>query len=154
ETVPDNNEISTYVTVIKEGISVLLVDKLRFPEPQRICDALSEYRSIRVYPVWHASDTPAIEDLLQLDKRHYDVIILCDLSAQRWRHLDPERQEKGDGSLLVDIAKQVKERGAGLLVTGGYESLSNSDWQGTPLADVLPVDMDAPGQVDAEIQME
>src|SRR6266478_147931 len=154
EMVPDNNEISTYVTVIKEGISVLLVDKLRFPEPQRIWDALSEYRSIRVYPVWHASDTPAREDLLQLDKRHYDVIILGDLSAQRLRHLDPQRPETGDGSLLAEIAKQVKERGAGLLVTGGYESLSNSDWQGTPLADVLPVEVDTPGQVDAEIQME
>jgi uncharacterized membrane protein len=154
ETVPDNNEISTYVTVIKEGISVLLVDKLRFPEPQRICDALSEYRSIRVFPVWHASDTPAHEDLLQVDKRHYDVIILGDLSARRLRDLDPQRPETGNGSLLAEIAKQVKERGAGLLVTGGYESLSNSDWQGTPLADVLPVELDAPGQVDAEIQME
>src|SRR5262249_9540369 len=119
-----------------------------------IYDALSEYRSIRVYPIWHASDTPAKEDLLQIDKRHYDVIILGDLSARRLRQLDPERPETGDGSLLSLIAKQVKERGAGLLVMGGYESLGNSDWQGTPIADVLPVEVDSPGQVEAEIQME
>jgi len=154
EMVADNNEISTFVTVIKEGISVLLVDKLRFPEPQRIWDALSDYRSIRVYPVWHASDTPAKEDLLQLDKRHYDVIILGDLSIRRLQHLDPNRPETGEGSLVAEIAKQVKDRGAGLLVTGGYESLANSDWPGTLLADILPVELDASGHVDAEIQME
>ena len=34
ETTVVNNEISTYVTVTKEGVSVLFVDKLRFPEPQ------------------------------------------------------------------------------------------------------------------------
>jgi uncharacterized membrane protein len=154
EMVADNNEISTYVTVIKEGISVLLVDKLRSPEPQRICDALKEYRSIRLYPAWHVSDTPAKEDLLQLDKRHYDVIILGDLSVRRLRHLDPLRPETGEGSLLGEIAKQVKERGAGLMVIGGYESFGNSDWQGTPLADILPVEVDTPGQVESEIQME
>jgi uncharacterized membrane protein len=154
EMVADNNEISTFVTVIKEGISVLLVDKLRFPEPQRICDALSAYRSIRLYPVWHVSDTPAKDDLLQLDKRHYDVIILGDLSALQLQHLDPNRPDTGQGSLLAEIAKQVKERGAGLLLTGGNESLANSDWQGTPLADILPIEFEAPGHVDAEIQME
>ena len=36
-----NNEVSTYVSVTKEGISVLLVDQPRYPEPQLICDALA-----------------------------------------------------------------------------------------------------------------
>src|SRR5438445_3586706 len=154
EMVAENNEISTYVTVIKEGISVLVVDKLRFPEPQRICDALAQYRGIHVYPAWHASDTPASEDLLQLDKRHYDVIILGDLSAKRLRDLDPQRPEAGKGSLVDELARQVKERGAGLLMMGGNETFGNSDWQGTPLADVLPVELDVPGQTDVEIQLE
>jgi uncharacterized membrane protein len=154
EMVAENNEISTYVTVIKEGISVLLVDKLRFIEPQRIWDALTQYRGIRVYPAWHASDTPAGEDLLQLDKRHYDVIILGDLSAKRLRDLDPQRPETGKDSLVALLAQQVKERGAGLLMMGGNETFANSDWQGTPLADVLPVEFDVSGQVDAEIQVE
>jgi uncharacterized membrane protein len=154
EMVAENNEISTYVTVIKEGISVLIVDKLRFPEPQRICDALAQYRGIRVYPAWHASDAPAGEDLLQLDKRHYDVIILGDLSARRLRDLDPQRPEAGKDSLIAKLAEQVKERGAGLLMMGGNETFGNSDWQGTPLADVLPVEIDVPGQTDTEIQME
>src|SRR5207245_10293251 len=95
----------------------------------------------------------AAEDLLQLDKRHYDVIILGDLSARRLRDLDPQRPEAGQESLVAKLAEQVK-RGAGLLMMGGNETFGNSDWQGTPLADVLPVEIDVPGQTDAEIQVE
>src|SRR5439155_10225252 len=81
----DNNEISTYVTVTKEGVSVLFVDKLRFPEPQLICDALSTDPRIRLYMVWLRSDEPTPDQaaLFQFDKQHYDVIILGDVSAAK-----------------------------------------------------------------------
>src|SRR5262249_27921796 len=49
---PLNNVIETFVTVSKEGISVLLVDRPRAGEPQSICDALSPDPRIRVTPVW------------------------------------------------------------------------------------------------------
>src|SRR5207244_12404327 len=110
-------------------------------------------RGSRSDPAWRACGAPAAEDRLQLDARRYDVIILGDLSARRLRDLDPQRPEAGQESLVAKLAEQVK-RGAGLLMMGGNETFGNSDWQGTPLADVLPVEIDVPGQTDAEIQME
>src|SRR5262249_15047016 len=118
-----NNEISTYVTVIKEGISILFVDKLRFPEPQRICDALSSEPSgrLRLYMAWRRTDEPSPEqaDLFEFSKKHYDVIILGDVSARRLA--------AGNPKALAEIEKLVTQ-GAGLLMMGGYETFGNGDW--------------------------
>jgi uncharacterized membrane protein len=142
-----NNEISTFVTVIKEGISVLLVDKLRFPEPQRICDALAPDPRIRLFTAWRRTDAPAPEqqDLFEFDKRHYDVIILGDVTAQRLT--------AGNRRVLHDIQRVVKEKGTGLLMMGGYDTFANSDWAGTPLEELLPVRLDAKGDVTDPVQM-
>jgi uncharacterized membrane protein len=148
ELVAENNEISTYVTVIKEGLSVLLVDKMRYIEPQRICDALREYRSIRLYTAWQRTDAPSPEQegMFELDKHHYDVIILGDLSARRLTG--------GNSQILEEIAKQVKDKGTGLLMMGGHQTFGNSDWQGTPIEDLLPVKLDVAGQVDEKVALE
>jgi uncharacterized membrane protein len=145
ELVTENNEISTFVTVIKEGLTVLLVDKVRFPEPQLICDALRDYRSIRLYPAWLRTDTPSLEEesLFEFGKRHYDVIIVGDLSAKRLTGGNPQ--------VLEEIAKAVKDKGTGLLMMGGHQSFGNSDWQETPIADLLPVKLDVAGQVDDQV---
>src|SRR5206468_3799400 len=81
EVVLANNEVSTFVTVTKEGISILLVDRPRFPEPQRIYDALSSDPRLRVDAIWLRTDEPSSNeaDLFQFDKQRYDVIILGDL---------------------------------------------------------------------------
>ena len=83
ESTPTNNEISTYVTVTKEGLSVLLVDQPRHPDPQIICDALSLDPRIRLFPTWLRQPVPDgdLLNLFQFDKQHYDVIILGDLTA-------------------------------------------------------------------------
>ncbi len=148
ELVAENNEISTYVTVIKEGLSVLLVDKMRYIEPQRICDALREYRSIRLYTAWQRTDAPSPEQegMFELDKHHYDVIILGDLSARRLTG--------GNSEILEEIAKQVKDKGTGLLMMGGHQTFGNSDWQGTPIENLLGVKLDVAGQVDEKVALE
>jgi uncharacterized membrane protein len=148
ELVAENNEISTYVTVIKEGLSVLFVDKMRAPEPQRICDALRDYRSIRLYTAWQRTEAAAedLEGQLELDKRRYDVIILGDLTAKRLSGGNPQ--------ILEDIAKQIKDKGTGLMMMGGYQSFGNSDWQGTPIEDLLPVKLDVSGQSDEKVALE
>ena len=46
---------------------------------------------------------------------------------------------------LAEIERLV-EKGAGFLMLGGYASFGNGDWQGTEIADLLPVDLDAKGQ--------
>lgn len=143
-----NNEISTYVTVTKEGISVLLVDRMRFPEPQLICDALSTDPRIRLYVAWRRSDEPAPEhaDLFNFEKQHYDVIILGDVS--------PRRLTGGNAGVLTAIQELVGEKGTGLLMMGGYESFGNSDWIGTPIEKLLPVELNVKGQLDERIRIE
>src|SRR6516225_3589728 len=98
ENILTNNEISTYVTVTQEVISVLLVDQPRFPEPQQICDALAADQRIRVYPAWLGQKalTPDEGNLLQFDKQHYDVIILGDVTAARLAGGNPAILDKID----------------------------------------------------------
>lgn len=137
-----NNEMSTFVTVTKEGLSVLLVDKPRFPEPQIVCDALSSDPRIRLYVAWLRGDQPQPEeaDLFDFDKRHYDVVILGDVSASRLQRARP--------GALDRLRALVAKGGTGLGLTGGYESFGNSDWQQTPLEHLSPVQLDVSGQAE------
>jgi uncharacterized membrane protein len=130
-----NNEISTYLTVTKEGVSVLLVDKERFPEPQLICDALRQDPRIHLYPAWLRGSralTPEQVDLFQFDKQRYDVIILGDLTANRL--------QEGSPDALAAIFRLVDQKGTGLLMMGGYHSFGRS-WRGTPVERLLPVQL-------------
>jgi uncharacterized membrane protein len=145
-----NNEISTYVTVTKEGISVLYVEgKYRAWEPKYIRAALAEEPSIRLWESvrLREDDAGALKDVdpYQFGKRHYDVIIIGDVSAGRLSGGDPQ--------ILQMIYKQVVEKGAGLMMIGGYETFGNSDWDKTVLEKLLPVRMDARGQVEGRVQM-
>src|SRR5206468_2793100 len=144
-----NNEISTYVTVTKEGLSVLYVEgKYRAWEPRFIRHALSQDPRIRLHEAvrLRAEAGPAADaDWLQFDKQHYDVIILGDISARRLTGGQPQ--------VLAKIRQLVAERGVGLLMIGGYESFGNSDWRETPLEALLPVHLDVSGQVEQQVQM-
>jgi len=136
-----NNEISTFVTVTKEGISVLYVEgKYRAWEPKFIRYALSQERSIRLFESVRLNDEPPSAgegDLFQFERQHYDVIILGDISARRL--------SAGNPRVLSAIYQQVYEKGAGLMMLGGYESFGNSDWANSELARLLPVELDATG---------
>jgi uncharacterized membrane protein len=141
-----NNEISTYVTATKEGISVLYVEgKYRAWEPKFIRYALSQEPSIRLFESVRLTDRADDTDLFNLEKQHYDVIIIGDVSARRFSGSNPE--------VLATIARQVNDKGAGLLMIGGYESFGNSDWDNTPIGRLLPVRLTETGQVDGPVQM-
>ena len=148
ETSTANNEITTYLTVIKEGISVLLVDKERFPEPQMIADALRTEPRIRFYTLWLRGQKPVNaeqEDLFAFEKQHYDVIILGDVTAKAMRDADPQA--------LKIIERLVFEKGTGLLMMGGYDSFGPS-WLGTEIETLLPVKLDpAANQVEGLVKM-
>src|SRR5262249_42001497 len=78
-----NNEMSTFVTVAKEKVRVLLVDVPRASEPQGIIDALRSERRLDVERLWLGDDAPdagAVE-ALDFKRRRYDVIILGDVTA-------------------------------------------------------------------------
>ena len=92
EVIQSNNEMSTYLTVAKGGLSVLLVDRLdRGQEPPLICDALRLDPRIRLYvvqvPGEGTTSEPPATDLFRFDQRRYDVIILGDVTANQLRAL-------------------------------------------------------------------
>jgi uncharacterized membrane protein len=145
---PLNNKIETFITVTKEGVSVLLVDKQRPWEPQFLCDALSKDPRIRVTPVWlrggHTLDANS-GDLFRFDKQQYDVIILGDVTAAQMQAVSPQS---------LDAIERLVDKGAGLLMLGGYQTFGNSDWQDTVLEKMLPIDMaQSRGQIDAPSKM-
>jgi uncharacterized membrane protein len=145
--VPSNNTIETFVTVSKEGISVLLVDKQRAFEPQRICDALDRDPRITRTTVWlrggQAVD-PNAGDLFQFDRQQYDAIILGDVTAAQMRAVNPKALEA--------IEKQVSA-GAGFLMLGGYSTFGDGDWKGTPVEKLLPVDLNVRGQIREDVKI-
>jgi uncharacterized membrane protein len=142
---PLNNKIETFVTVSKEGISVLLVDKPRFWEPKFIRNALEDDPRIRVNLVMVGGKPGAADPrVLGFDEQPYDVIILGDVTAEQLKAIDPD--------ILTRIEKLVA-RGSGLMMLGGYGSLGNGDWKGTPLDPLLPVDLSQGGQEEDQVRM-
>ncbi|HEY7428062.1 MAG TPA: glutamine amidotransferase [Gemmataceae bacterium] len=145
---PLNNKIETYITVTKEGVSVLLVDKQRAMEPQFICDALTKDPRIRVTPVWlRGGQTLDANsgDLFHFDKQPYDVVILGDVTAAQMQAVSPQS---------LQAIERLVEQGSGLLMLGGYSTFGNGDWQGTPVEKMLPIEMDrSKGQIEEDRKM-
>jgi uncharacterized membrane protein len=143
-----NNEISTFVTVTKEGISVLLVDKARVWEPQFLADALRADKRIRLSTVLFRGSQgidPGKIDLFQFDKQHYDVIILGDLTADRLKSGNPDAPRI--------IRELVEKKGTGLMMMGGYHSFGPT-WRGTDIEKLLPVELPAQAaQVEGQPRM-
>jgi uncharacterized membrane protein len=156
----DNNELSTFVRVTKEGLKVLYVEgKYRAWEPKFVRQVLSEDPRIRLdeavlLNVERPPDGEA--DWFQLDKQRYDVIIIGDIS--------PNRLSGGDDKVLEKIKQLVEEKGTGLMMIGGYETFTsrkkdhapaedNRVWSETPFANLLPVDLDEDGQVERHLRM-
>lgn len=140
-----NNEDFTYVTVRKEGVSVLLVDRQRAYEGVLIVDALNQDRErIHLNPVWLRGSKPLDADaprLFDFAGKQYDVIILGDVTADQVRSIDP--------TAFASIEKQV-EAGAGLLFLGGYASYGPT-WKGTPLERLAPVELGSAKQIEAPL---
>ncbi|HEX4149960.1 MAG TPA: glutamine amidotransferase [Pirellulales bacterium] len=133
ELVTTNNQVSTFITVLKGGLSVLYVEGQPRVEQKFIRRSLDSSPEIKV-------------DYVRLDPRHketrppdlaerlkpgrYDVYIFGDVDAQAF--------SEGE---LSDVATAVN-RGAGLIMLGGLHSFGAGGYGRTPLADVLPVVFD------------
>jgi len=134
----NNDEISTFLTVTKEGISVLLVEAFgKHPEPQLIYSTLSKNPRFHMYVAWFGVNDvpdPSRQDLLNFDKQPYDVIILGDVT--------PDQLRKGTGDPKVfKTIRELVGKGTGLIMLGGRDSLGNSSWRETELADIMPVEL-------------
>jgi uncharacterized membrane protein len=144
---PANNVIETFVTVSKEGISVLLVDKTRAYEPKYILRALQGDARIRVDMVWlekGQADISKAASLFRFDEHPYDVIIFGDVSASQIRAHDPKALAK---------IEELVGRGAGFLMIGGYSSFGSGDWKGTEIEPMLPIDLAEGGQEESQVKI-
>jgi uncharacterized membrane protein len=134
----NNDEISTYLTVTKEGISILMIEAFgRHPEPQRIISTLSRNPRFRMFVAWFGTNDvsdPSQQDLLNFDKQPYDVIILGDVTPQQ------VKAGTGDPKIFKTI-RDLVAKGTGLIMLGGRDSLGNSSWRETELAEIMPVEL-------------
>ncbi len=136
----DNNELSTYVTVLQGGLRVLYLEGEARPEQRFLRAALSSSSDIDVTLKWVRStdrrqwplqtlDGVPVTDLFKPGK--FDVYILGDL--------DSDCFSKEDWGRL----KETVTRGAGLIMLGGWHSFWPGGYHDTPLVDILPVAYDA-----------
>jgi uncharacterized membrane protein len=145
-----NNEVSTYATVTKDGLSILWVEwnKRAFEPIFAIRHVLSRDPRFRVHYVELIPDTraqPAGPDLLNLARQHYDVMVIGDISATRFA--------AGNPAIFKQIKEQVEEKQMGLIMLGGYATFANSDWQlVSEMGDLMPVELNRPGQVDGPVR--
>jgi uncharacterized membrane protein len=134
-----NNTSSTFVTVLKGGISVLYIQGPSSPwEKKYLVRALDASEKIQVqYVGLHEPARPDFDAELVPGK--YDVIILGDLPA--------EFLSRDQHRLLAESVR----RGAGLMMLGGRSSFGDGGWAGSEIADVLPVEIHpGDGQLEPE----
>ena len=157
ELVTTNNQQSSFVQVLKGGLHVLYIEgELRSEQKwlRRSLDASRDIKvdSIRLDPR-HPETIP--NDLSELFKPgKYDVYILGDVDCMAF--LPPESKGKPAddkaGSLpeqrpalwaALEQLKQTVNHGKGLIMLGGFHTFGPGGYARTPLADVLPVEMNA-----------
>jgi hypothetical protein len=142
ELTDSNNEVSTYLTLTKEGLSVVYYDKDRAYEPKFLKRALKGDERITVYHRQLHTDSGSEaerwrqEQLDDLRNNVPDVIVLGEMPASRFGE-----------ELLKEIRARV-EAGTGLLMIGGHESFGSGGWAGTVLEPLIPVQMDVKGQLE------
>ena len=132
ELVTTNNELSTFVTVLKGGLNVLYVEGAIRPEQKFVRRALDASQNIKVDYVRIDAQRPETRpsDLAErMRPGKYDVYILGDVDSQAFG----ERE-------LEQLRDAVRE-GAGLIMLGGIHSFGPGGYQRTALADVLPIVM-------------
>lgn len=146
ELLPVNNSISTYVTVLSGGISVLEIEgKYRYWEPKFLRWALDQSPDIELSQLY-LLDSTGKEETLPPDffaPGKFDVVILGDVSRRRFTDAQ------------LSALAQMVQRGGGLLMVGGYESFGPGDWGASPIADLLPVRVEpSHGQLPSPLKME
>jgi hypothetical protein len=137
---PLNNFSETYLTVTKEGVRVLVIDRLR-PENARLLDALRGEKRFDINFVNRQSAQATPEDVqaLDLEGQGVDVVIVGNVSASHLLSADPRFFDK--------LTDRVGKKGMGLMFLGGEAAFvglpapKDGDWRTRQLefADLLPV---------------
>jgi hypothetical protein len=142
-----NNEASTYVQVTKEGVAILWVEGRKRPyEPVFALRALGKDKRFRVY--YTEADPRAAagkRDWYGFEQRHYDVIVIGDLSAQQFAG--------GNPAVFEEVCKLVEDKKAGLMMLGGIDTFGRGGWDKTPIARPLPVRLDTDKQLNNQVRV-
>ena len=142
EQLATNNEVSTYLDVLKGGLKVLYIQGPDFSwEPRFLTHSLDAAREIhadlRVVREPARGERGLMDDA-DLAPGQYDVFILGGLPAEYLTR-----------SQIKALTRAV-EKGGGLIMLGGRSSFGAGGWAGTELARILPVNI-APGS-DGQIE--
>jgi hypothetical protein len=144
EQVKTNNEVSTYLDVLKGGLKVLYIQGPDFSwEPRYLTRGLDAAREIhadlRVIREPSRGERGQLDDA-DLAPGQYDVFIIGGLPA--------EYLTRGQ---IRALTTAVTEKGAGLIMLGGRSSFGPGGWAGTELAKILPVEISpSDGQIEPE----
>lgn len=133
ELVTTNNQLSTFVQVLKGGLNVLYVEGQPRVEQKFIRRALDASPDIKVDYLRIDARRPETRPT-DFDQRlapgKYEVFLLGDIDST---------------AFTTDELKKMSDavaRGAGLMMLGGFHSFGPGGYAETPLAKVLPVTMD------------
>ncbi len=143
-----NNEMTTYLNVRKEGLSILWVEGRRRLEATSILrhGLLKNQRFSIIYDarLSDAALTPEQAAYFTTPEKSFDVVVIGDISASRF--------SGGDNAIFGRIVQSVNAKKTALLMLGGYKTFGNSDWQsvGKDLVALLPVDLVGSGLPDGE----
>lgn len=132
ELVTTNNELSTFVTVLTGGLNVLYLEGDLRVEQKFLRRSLDASPDIRVDYLRIVARSPAERSfnlLAQFQKGKYDVYMIGDIDSQAFSQAE-----------LQALAKVVQD-GAGLIMLGGYHTFAPGGYNDTPLAEVLPIEM-------------
>jgi len=132
ELVTTNNEISTFVTVLKGGVNVLYLDSALTGEQKFLRHSLDDSPDIKLDYVYIRADRPESRPpnlAEQFKPGKYDVYMLGDLDSEAFKKDE------------LDLLRAAVEQGAGLIMLGGLHSFGAGGYGATPLADVLPIEI-------------
>lgn len=128
-----NNTQSTYVNVSPGGLNVFYVEGEPRVEQRFLRRSLAASPDIKVDFKWidsRSRDHWPVNMSEPFTPSKYDVYILGDIDSKAFRKQDLE-------SLRLAV-----ERGAGLIMLGGFHSFWAGGYDETPLRDILPIDVD------------
>ena len=133
ELVTKNNQLTAFLTVLEGGLRVLYLEGEPRQEQKFIRWALDASPDIDLDFQWFASRLRQTWPVYlgdTFEKGNYDAYILgdCDSLALGEKNLQ-------------QLAAEV-DRGKGLIALGGYHSFDPGGYRNSPLADVLPIEMD------------
>jgi hypothetical protein len=134
ELVTTNNRLSSFVNVLKGGLHVLYIEGTPRVEQKFLRRSLDASRDMKVDSIrldpQHLRETKPADFAELLKPGKYDVYILGDVDVTAFTAAD-----------LKELRDTING-GKGLVTLGGFHSYGPGGYYDTPLADVLPVEMD------------